>query len=133
MTVYSADVSGYVVVLAETEVWKGKGVDGRAEVQQDPVTTELTPRLLPEKGSTTRLLTGYRLTEHDAPGDTLVTYKLLLETDATGKLSGFWYEDHMEVPRSLWRVVGTLSGRTLTLSLSGEEARTVSGFLYQRN
>ncbi len=132
MIVLQADISGHTVVLAESQAWPDKGVDGRAAQQQDPVTTELTPKVVAEKGSTTWLLTGYRLTEHDAPGDTLVTYKLLLEIDAKGDVSGWWYEDHMEVPRSLWKVGGALAGRSLTLTLSGEEARTVTGLLYRR-
>lgn len=131
MIVLQADVSGHTVVLAETQAWPGKGVDPRAAAQHDEVTTELTPKVVPEKGSTTWLLTGHRLTEHDEPGDTLVTYKLLLEIDAKGGVSGWWYEDHMEVPRSLWKVDGTLDGRALTLALTGAEPRSVSGLLYR--
>ena len=132
MIVVSADVGGHTVVLAERRAWADRGVDGRAAVQQDPITTELTPKVVPEKGSTTWLLTGYRLTEHDAPGDTLVTYSFLLEIDAAGAVSGWWYEDHMEVPRSLWKVDGALAGRLLTLSLTGEEPRRVTGLLHRR-
>ena len=120
------------VVLVESKAWADRGVDPRAKAQQDPITTAFTPTVVPEKGANTWLLTGYRLHAHDEPGDTLVTYTLLLEIDADGAIEGWWHEDHMEVPTSLWKVTGTLQGHTLALTLAGDEPRTVSALFYRR-
>ncbi|MDP2312185.1 MAG: hypothetical protein Q8P41_04715 [Pseudomonadota bacterium] len=132
MIVIQAEVGTEPVVLAETRAWENHGVDPRAQKQQDPITTQLTPTVVAEKGTTTWLLRGHRLHTHDAPGDTLSTYQMLFEVDSAGVVEGWWHEDHMEVPTSLWRVTGKLDGHTLTLSLTGDEPRTVQALYYRR-
>ncbi|MDP2305550.1 MAG: hypothetical protein Q8P18_05950 [Pseudomonadota bacterium] len=137
MIVVQADLGGEPVVLVSTQSWEDRASDPRAKKQQDAVTTAFTPTLVPAKGTTSWLLVGHRLHEHDEPGDTLVTYTLLLEIDRTGAIAGWWHEDHMEVPTSLWRVSGTLAGHTLALSLAGQppaavEPRAVRALYYRR-
>lgn len=132
MIVFQVEVDTQPVVLVGVEAWANRGVDPRAAAQQDPISTTFTPATVVEKGSTSWLLKGYRLTTHDAPGDTVLTYSLLLEVDGAGGVTGWWHEDHMEVPTSLWKVSGTLDQRALTLSLAGDEPKTVSGLLYRR-
>ena len=132
MIVVQADLAGEPVVLVSKQVWEDRGADPRPKKQQDAITTAFTPSVVPEKGATTWLLVGHRLHEHDEPGDTLVTYSLLLEIDRTGAVAGWWHEDHMEVPTSLWKVTGTLEGHKLTLSLEGDEPKTIQALLYRR-
>jgi hypothetical protein len=98
------------VSLQETRRWDNKGLAGVAELQ-DPITTQLTPKLVSREGTTTFELTGYRLSEHEVPADTRVTMVLLIELSTqhgrTEQLSGYWYQDHQEVPTSMWQVEGT--------------------------
>lgn len=122
MIVVQADLGTEPVVLVSTRSWEDRGADPRAKKQQDPVTTAFTPSVVPEKGATTWLLVGHRLHAHDQPGDTLTTYTLLLEIGRAGEVAGWWHEDHMEVPTSLWRVTGTLTGHTLALALTAGDA-----------
>ena len=132
MIVFQVDVDTRPVVLVGVETWTNRGVDPRPASQQDPISTAFTPATVVEKGSTSWLLKGYRLTTHDAPGDTVITYSLLLELDAAGAVTGWWHEDHMEVPTSLWKVTGTLDQRALTLALDGDEPKRISGLLHRR-
>ena len=133
MIVLQADLGGEPVVLVSTRSWEDRAVDPVATKQQDAITTAFTPALVPEKGTTTWLLVGHRLHEHDEPGDTLVTYSILLEIDRAGAVAGWWHEDHMEVPTSLWRVTGTLTGRSLALALAGEDPRAIRALYYRRD
>lgn len=105
-------------VLVETQRWEGKSLAGAAE-QQDPITTQLTPKVKRDAGVETIQLSGYHLSEHEQPGDTRVTGVLLL-TVSGDSVSGFWYEDHQEVPTMLWSVTGTWerSGKGGALKLS---------------
>ena len=98
------------VVLSEVKTWK-KGVlaDGAA-AHQDTTTTTLIPAI--EKGnSTVHWFVGYRLHTREKPGDTTVTYAMLLETPTTGggPVKALWYEDHYEVPRSYYMGTGRLT------------------------
>ena len=93
------------VSLQETRRWENKGLATAKELV-DPITTQLTPKLVRKPGTTTFELTGYRLSEHEVPADTRVTMVLLVEV--LGDLvSGYWYQDHQEVPTSMWQVEGT--------------------------
>lgn len=117
-----ADATGSVdVVLELTRCWPDKGLaaGGDPNAHQDPLHTGLVPKLIKAKGSETCLWTGHRLSAHEQPGDTVVTYALLAQTTGDQVL-GLWYEDHLEVPRTYYRATGTLSGRDLTLALTGD-------------
>ena len=127
-----ADDTGSVTVqLRRDDCWKDRAlVDGGAPAaQQDPLHTGLVPKLEKRPGTTTCLWTGYRPGTHEAPGDTLLTYALLLaQTDAA--VSGLWYEDHQEIPRTYYRAVGTRLGSALSLTLTdpdGGPAATLTG------
>ncbi len=99
------DAAPMSVSLQETRRWENKALASAAELV-DPITTQLTPKLLRREGTTTYELTGYRLSEHEVPADTRVTMVLLIEV--IGELvSGYWYQDHQEVPTSMWQVEGT--------------------------
>lgn len=132
MIVLQTELGKEPVVLVSTQSWADRAADPRAKKQQNAISTAFTPSVVPEKGATTWLLVGHRLQEHDEPGDTLVTYSLLLEIDRAGAIAGWWHEDHMEVPTSLWRVTGTLTGHTLALALEGDEPRAVQALYYRR-
>ena len=108
------------VVLRLERCWPDRGVRMDLAAQQDAVTTALTPALERRPGAETCLWVGHRLATHDAPGDTLVTYALLAET-AGDAVQGVWYEDHMEVPRTLQLARGRLVGRALSLALEANE------------
>ena len=98
------------VVLSEVKTWKKSGLADGATAHQDKVTTTLTPAI--EKGdSTVYWLVGYRLHTREKPGDTKVTYSMLLETPASGggAVRALWYEDHYEVPRSYYLGTGSLT------------------------
>jgi hypothetical protein len=75
---------------------------------RDPVSTRLQPRILAGDGEVLELV-GYRLARHDQPGDTLVTYTLLCEVSSAASVWVVWYENHQEVPTSLYVGEGTLS------------------------
>ncbi len=116
------DETGEVhVVLELAKCWADKGLadGGDPNAQMHPLHTGLEPKVVKAKGSETCLWTGHRLSAHEQPGDTVVTYALLAQ--ATGEqVQAVWYEDHMEVPRTYYRATGTLSGRDLVLDLAGE-------------
>lgn len=66
----------------------------------DPTTTMLEPRLERGDGEVWSLF-GYRLSQHEDPGDTLITYGLLLDVRPAGSRV-LWWENRMEVPTSLF-------------------------------
>ncbi len=106
------------VTLSLVQRWEGRGVDPDPARNVDPVTTLLAPRLVKEATSDAWLLTGHALTTHDAPNDTRVTWSLLCEVHADGTLEGLWHEDHMEIPRLVWRAAGRIDGRAVELLLT---------------
>lgn len=112
--------------LQETRRWEDKGLAPDSQ-QRDPVTTRLTPNLVRKAGVTTFELVGYRLSEHEVPADTRVTMVLLVEVQRSlggeHPLTGFWYEDHQEVPTSMWQVEGSWARR-------GRHAGTINLVLF---
>ena len=108
--VQPVDKTPVEVVLSEIKTWKKGAIAEDAAAHQDKVTTTLTPAI--EKGdSTVYWLVGYRLHTREKPGDTKVTYSMLLETPASGSgpVKALWYEDHYEVPRSFYLGSGNLT------------------------
>jgi hypothetical protein len=99
------DAAPMSVSLQETRRWENKGLAAASELT-DPVTTQLTPKLMRKDGTTTFELTGYRLSEHEVPADTRVTMVLLVEVQGD-QVTGYWYQDHQEVPTSMWQVEGS--------------------------
>ncbi len=103
-------VDGQVdVVLTGIRKGKGRVLPRDPAVHRDPVTTMLEPRL--ERGDAeVYQVTGYRLSRLNDPGDVRVTYTLLVEVpEAGGPVWAMWWEDHMEIPTSLWVGEGTLT------------------------
>jgi hypothetical protein len=101
------------VVLSQVKTWTNSSLPDGAGPHQDKITTTLEPTI--ETGSATvHWLVGYRLHTREKPGDTRVTYSLLLETAAAGggPVKALWYEDHYEVPRSFYTGKGTLTPGT---------------------
>lgn len=127
-----SDPTGSVTVqLRRVDCWSDRALaeDGAPAAHQDPLHTGLVPKLEKRKGTTTCLWTGYRPGTHEAPGDTLLTYALLVAQTGTA-LSGLWYEDHREVPRTYYRAVGAQLGTALSLALTdpdGGPPATLSG------
>ncbi len=114
------DDSGSVTVqLRLDRCWADQKIagDGDPAVQRDPIHTGLTPTLTASKGTETCLWTGYRPGTHEAAGDTLLSYALLIEQPPDGVVHAFWYEDHQEVPRTLYAGQGSVEGRQLRLQL----------------
>jgi len=105
------------VVLTLTREWQNRALGAPSE-QRHAVTTALQPRTQKAAGVQTLWLTGHGLSQHETPGDTLVTYVLLLEVQEGDVVRGYWFEDHMEVPTSLWTAAGTLRGVKLELDLT---------------
>lgn len=99
------DAAPMSVSLQETRRWENKALAAASELV-DPITTQLTPKLIRRPGTTTYELTGYRLSEHEVPADTRVTMVLLIEV-LSDQVTGYWYQDHQEVPTSMWQVEGT--------------------------
>ncbi|RME27590.1 MAG: hypothetical protein D6798_04235 [Deltaproteobacteria bacterium] len=110
---------GVTVQLRLERCWAHRRIagDGDPSVQRDPVHTGLTPTLEASLGTETCLWTGYRPGTHEQAGDTLLTYALLIEHPPAGPLHAFWYEDHQEVPRTLYAGQGSLDGHQLRLQL----------------
>lgn len=101
------------IVLSEFKTWKNGSLPDGVALHQDKISTSLKPTI--EKGSSTvHWLVGYRLHTREKPGDTRVTYSLLLETPSagSGQVKALWYEDHYEVPRSYYTGSGTLTPGT---------------------
>jgi len=127
------------VVLTDAVQWPESSLVPEVEAHRDPVTTLLRPGLEDGPGEVLRLI-GHRLSKHDEPGDTLVTYSLVLQLPAAGKgkVIALWHEDHQEMPTSLFLGGGTLEpGRGLGASrldlrlqdVDGDDQLTVSGLL----
>lgn len=95
--------------LRSVETWQGRVLDEDVSAHRDPTSTQLRPSLT--KGeATVHWLVGYRLSAHDHPGDTLVTCALLLQvSEPSQPLRALWYEDHQEVPTTLFIGGGKLS------------------------
>lgn len=95
--------------LRSVKSWEGRVLDQDVSAHRDPVSTQLQPALT--KGeATVHWLVGYRLSAHDQPGDTLVTCALLLQvSEPSQPVRALWYEDHQEVPTTLFVGGGKLS------------------------
>jgi len=129
------------VVLSQVKTWKNGSLPDGVAPHQDKVSTTLEPNI--EKGSATvHWLVGYRLHTREKPGDTTVTYALILETPSggNGAVKALWYEDHYEVPRSFYTGSGTLTAgaggaaNKLDLALTESEygdALKIQGMLRQ--
>lgn len=104
------------LVLTLTRRWEGQGLAAEG-AQLDPVTTWLVPAVEKRAGTTTWWFTGYRLSQHEQPGDTLVICSLLIEATTGDRVSGYWHENHQAVPTTLWRAEGTWTGAVVDLSL----------------
>lgn len=104
------------VVLTLVESWDNRAFVEAAELR-DPISTMLRPRTLKARGSESWWLQGWRLSRHEEAGDTVVTYSLLLQAQ-DGAWSGYWYEDRMQVPTTMWTVTGRQEGTRLSLSLT---------------
>jgi hypothetical protein len=88
------------------------------EDQRDAVSTQLKPTVERAPDYTSWLLYGYGLNEHVDLGSVRITYGLLLERAPDGRISGYWYEEPMVVPTSLWRVAGEIRGGSVDLVLT---------------
>jgi len=97
--------------------WEGSSL-GPAATQLDPVSTALTPTVLADPGHTAWLFAGVGVFPHDDLGAVRVLYHLLLERDPSGALTGFWHEDRMAVPTTLYDVVAEAQGHALRLQLT---------------
>ena len=114
------------VVLTLTREWPGQGL-APVDAQRDPVTTALTPTVEPVAGHHTWLFSGFGLNPHEDLGAVRITYALLLERSADGRLDGWWYEHRMVVPTSLWRVAGSVAGGQVELVLTEQTEPGVPG------
>lgn len=112
--------SARVVQLRLERCWAGRGLPAELSTLQDPLHTGLRLSLVRASRAETCLWTGYRPSAHEAEGDTLVRYQLLLEGRQDAR-AGVWVEDHEEVPRRWWSAVGRQEGARLELSLRGWE------------
>lgn len=122
------------VVLTGGPAAQGRALGPDANAHVDEISTLLTPKL--EKGTGAVVeLTGYRLSRVNDPGDTVVTYVLLLETTpGTLGVKALWWENHQEVPTRLYVGDGTLGAvaggaRTVVLHVADPEGArlTVEG------
>ena len=122
------DPDGSVTVQLRLErCWSDQGLpdDASPLAQQDPISTGMQPRLERKAGAETCLWLGYRPGSHEVPGDTLLSYALLVEGQARVEgqdLKGLWYEDHHEIPRSWYRATGHQQGAQVSLTLRAAEA-----------
>ncbi|MCK6503203.1 hypothetical protein L6R53_07370 [Myxococcota bacterium] len=116
-----ADADGQVLVqLRQERCWRDRALPAPLETLQDPLHTGLRLELARAPGARTCLWTGYRPSAHEAEGDTLVRYQLLLE-QREEVVEGVWVEDHEEVPRRWWTATGQHQGARLELSLRSWE------------
>lgn len=123
----TADDGEVSVVLAGGPFRDHRSLGADPSVHLEPLSTMLEPQLAKGSGRVLQL-TGYRLSSVHDPGDTLVTYVLLLEVppSGTGAVQAIWWEDHQEVPTRLYSGAGTLGephggGQLLTLAVSGDD------------
>lgn len=122
------------VVLTGGAPAQGRALGPDVNVHVDAVTTMLAPQLAKGIGSVAEL-TGYRLSRLNDPGDTVVTYVLLLETTpGASAVKAVWWENHREVPTRLYAGEGTLGdvhggARSLALTVADAEGTklTVEG------
>lgn len=105
------------VVLTLQQHWAGHRL-ADADAQRDPISTALDPAVQPTPGHEVFFYSGYGLNAHEDLGSVRLIYGLLLQKDPSGRLSGFFYEDRMVVPTTLWTVVGGVDGGQLSLVLS---------------
>lgn len=109
------------VVLTLHKQWRRRALGDDPSRHVNAVTTMLEPK--PVGGDDTLYwLVGYGLEAHEQPGDTRVTYSLLVQVPAAGDdVRALWWEDHMQVPTSLFSGSGALTAgevvRELKLSL----------------
>jgi hypothetical protein len=119
------DPHGEVTVqLRRERCWRHRGIASSEDpwAHQHPLSTAFRPQLTRRRGSTSCLWTGYRPSAHERPGDTVVSYRLLLERAGNdGAVAALWHEDHMEVPTVLFTAQGRLQGPILELALEGGE------------
>ncbi len=122
------------VVLTGGPSAQGRVLGPDANVHVDEITTMLAPQLPKGTGAVAEL-TGYRLSQVNDPGDTVVTYVLLLETTPGARaVKALWWENHREVPTRLYVGEGTLGdahggARSLVLNVADAEGTklTVEG------
>lgn len=134
--VQASDETGAVDLVLAGSLLKHKALAADLSDQRDPLSTALTPKL-PKGPGAVLDATGYRLTTLFEPGDTRVTYRILLELGETDQVSAWWYEDHREVPTRLFVGTGTLSpaaqgARALTLQakdVDSEATVTLTGLV----
>lgn len=88
------------LVMRGVGVWTGRSLGDDPGKHSDPTHTGLTPELTEGKG-TVAWLVGHRLSERLDPGDTIVTYALIIEVPPTGtEIKALLYRDSGEIPRS---------------------------------
>ena len=127
------------VVLTGGEPAQGRALGPDVNAHVDEITTMLTPSLVKGVGAVVEL-TGYRLSKVNDPGDTVVTYVLLLETTpGSTAVKAVWWENHREVPTRLYSGDGTLGeahggARSVVLHVVDAEgtALTVEGVIRVR-
>jgi hypothetical protein len=99
------------VVLTGGPPAVGRTLGADPNVHVDEITTVLTPHLAKGAGAVAEL-TGYRLSRVNDPGDTIVTYVLLLETAPGSRdVKALWWENHQEVPTRLYTGDGKLGDK----------------------
>lgn len=130
------ETGSLVVQVTRDQCWTGMGLPGDADpqLQQDPIHTGLVPKLEKRAGSVTCLWVGYRPGTHEALGDTMLTYALLLEGDgqAVQTVRGVWYEDDREIPRIWYKATGSIKHHQIAISLSssdGAPPATITGVI----
>lgn len=122
-----SDPGGQVTVqLRQERCWRHRAIAAPDDpyAHQDPLSTAFRPRLRRQHGAQTCLWTGFRPSAHEAPGDTVVAYSLLLQAPPVGQdgaVTALWHEDHMEVPTLLYTATGSLDGALLSMQLEGGE------------
>ncbi|MCO4748294.1 MAG: hypothetical protein KC912_26100 [Proteobacteria bacterium] len=119
VTTTEADRSEEVVLTLHKQ-WKRRSLGDDPSRHLDPISTALEPK--PTSGDdTVYWLVGYGLEAHEQPGDTRVTYSLLVQVAESGEtVQTLWWEDHMEVPTSLFNGSGTLTQTEASAQLSAK-------------
>jgi hypothetical protein len=114
---YAEEDRADAVTLTLAREWSDQKL-ANAEAQRDAVSTRLEPALEPAPGHNSWLFYGYGLKEHQDLGSVRIVYGLLLERGPDHRISGYWYEERMVVPTSLWRVTGEIGGGSVDLVLT---------------